>query len=159
VYPKALQLGVRKIKNLSNDVLFVECRAEFDRDTLEKELSKLSTINVGIPRKKLPTLLLMFVPKEVVDDNIKNTILQQNNLTHLEDSTLHIKFTKRTFEDSRHVVLEVSPNMWRELLALHKHKIQWSMCKVEDFVSITRCLKCLGFDQTARFCQNQQKCP
>jgi hypothetical protein len=76
VYPKALQLGVRKIKNLSNDALFVECRDEFDRDTLEKELSKLSTINVGIPRKKLPTLLLMFVPKEVVDDNIKNTILQ-----------------------------------------------------------------------------------
>jgi hypothetical protein len=26
------------------------------RGTLEKELSKLSTINVGIPRKKLPTL-------------------------------------------------------------------------------------------------------
>jgi hypothetical protein len=71
VDPKALQLGVSKIKNLSNDALFVECKTDLDRDTLEKELSKLNTINVGIARKKLPTLLLMFVPKEVVDDDIK----------------------------------------------------------------------------------------
>jgi len=35
--------------------------------------------------------------------------------------------------------------------------VQWSIRKVEDFVSITRCLKCLGFGHTARFCQNQQK--
>jgi len=34
----------------------VECTTELDRGTLEKELSKLSTINVGIPRKKVPTL-------------------------------------------------------------------------------------------------------
>ena len=158
VDPKALQLGVSKIKKLSNDGLFVECKTESDGDTLEKELSKLSTITVARPRKKLPTLLFTFVPKEVGDDDIKNTILQQNNLTHLEDSTLHIKFTKWTFGDSRHVVIEVSRNLRRELLAVHKLKIQWIICKVEDFVSITRCLKCLGFGNTVRFCQNKQKC-
>jgi hypothetical protein len=76
VDPKALQLGVSKVKNLSKDALFVECTTELDRDTLEKELSKLSTINIGIPRKKIPTLLPMFVPKEVVEDDIKNTIFQ-----------------------------------------------------------------------------------
>jgi hypothetical protein len=50
VDPKALQLRVSKIKNLSNDALFVECKTELDRETLEKELGKLSTRNVGIPR-------------------------------------------------------------------------------------------------------------
>jgi hypothetical protein len=70
----------------------------------------------------------MFVPKEVVDDDIKNTILQQNNLTHIEDSTLHIKFTKRTGQ----VVIEVSRNLRKELLALHKLKIQWSLYKVDS---------------------------
>jgi len=49
----------------------VECKIESDRDTLEKERSKLSTINVAHPRKKLLTLLLMFVPKEVGDDDTK----------------------------------------------------------------------------------------
>jgi hypothetical protein len=83
---KALQLGVSKIKNLLNDALFVECKPETDRDILEKELSKLSTLNVGRPKNKLPTLLLSFVPKEVEDADIKHTILQQNNLIHMEDS-------------------------------------------------------------------------
>lgn len=142
--PKALQLGVSKIKNLSNDALFVGCKTETDRDTLEKELSKLSTLNVVRPNKKLPTLLLTFVPKEVDDADIKNTNLQQNNLTHLEDPILHTKFTKRTFKDSRHVV-ELSPNLRTELLSLEKVKLQWCMCRVEEFVSVTRCLKCLGF--------------
>lgn len=59
-----------------------------DRDILETELNKLSILNVGRPKKKLPTLL-SFVPKEIEDDDIKNTILQQNNLTHLEDYTLY----------------------------------------------------------------------
>ena len=31
--PKALQLGVSKIKNLSNKALFAECKTETDRDT------------------------------------------------------------------------------------------------------------------------------
>jgi len=57
-----------------------------DCDILEKELSKLSKLNVGRPKKKLPTLLLPFVPKEVEDADIKHTILHQNNLIHLEDS-------------------------------------------------------------------------
>jgi hypothetical protein len=158
VDPKALQLGVCKIRNLTNEAVFVECRTETDRDTLEKELTKLSTITVGRPKKKLPTLLIKYVPKGVEDADIKNTILQQNHLTHLEDGILQKKFTKRTFEDSRHVVIEVSPNLRREILGLHKIKLQWSMCKVEDFISITRCLKCLGFGHTARLCQNQPKC-
>jgi len=100
----------------------------------------------------------MFVPKHVEDAAFKDTILQQNNLSHKEDPVLNIKFTKRTFEDSRHMVIEVSPNLRRELVALRKIKLYWSMCKVQDFVVVTRCLKCLGFGHTSRFCQNQQKC-
>jgi hypothetical protein len=155
---KALQLWVNKLENLANQAVFIECKTKTDRDTLETELGKLSTVTVGRPKRKLPTLLLRFVPKEVEDADIKNIILQQNNLSHLEDPVLRPKFTKRAFEESRHVVLEVSRNLRRELVALQKIKLHWSMCKVEDFVSITRCLKCLGFGHTAKFCQNQQKC-
>jgi len=89
VDPKALQHGVNKIKNLSNDALFVECKTETDRDILETELNKLRILNLGRPKKKLPTQLLSFVPKETEDVDIKNTILRQNNLTHLEDYTLY----------------------------------------------------------------------
>jgi len=87
-----------------------------------------------------------------------DTILHQNNLYHVEDPVLDVTLTKRTFEDWRHVVIEVSPNLRRELVALRKIKLHWNMCKVEDFVVVTRCLKSLGFGHTSRFCQGQQKC-
>jgi hypothetical protein len=143
-----------KIKN----AVFIECNNKTDLDTLEKELGKLRAVNVESPKRKLPILLLRFVPKEVEDAAIKGAILQQNNLAHLEDPILNIKFTESKFEDSRHVVIEVSPNLRRELVALRKIKLLWNLCKVEDFIVITRCLKCLGFGHTTKFCQNQQKC-
>jgi hypothetical protein len=76
----------------------------------------------------------------------------------LEDPVLNIKFAKRTFDDSIHVVIEVSANLRRELASLRKINLQWNICKIEDFVVATRCLKYLGFGHTSRFCQGQQKC-
>jgi hypothetical protein len=151
VDPKALKLGLSKLKNLANNGVLVECKSKTDRDILEKELSKLCTVTVECPKRKLSTLLLMYVSKDVDDDVIKETILHQNNLSHIEDPVLNIKFTKRTFEDSRHIVVEVSPNLRKELVALRKIKLHWNMCKVEDFVIVTRCLKCLSFGYTSRF--------
>ena len=138
--------------------MFVECKNTTDRDILEKELGKLRAVTVERPKRKLPTLLLKFVPKEIEGAAFKDTIIQQNNLAHVEDPILHVKFTKSSFEDSRHVVIEVSPNLRRELVALRKIKLYWNLCNVEDFIVVTRCLKCLGFGHTTRFCQNQQKC-
>ena len=120
VDPKALKLGVSKLKNLANDAVLVECKSKTDRNILEKEPGKLCTVTVEHPKRKLPTLLLMFVPKEVEDDVIKDTILHQNNLSHIEDPVLNIKFVKRTFVDSKHVVIEVSQDLRRGLVALRK---------------------------------------
>jgi len=88
VDPKELKLGVSKLQNLANNALFVECTSKTDRDILEMELGKLSAVTVGRTNRKLPTLLLMFVPKDVEDAVIKDTILQPNNLSDMEDPYL-----------------------------------------------------------------------
>jgi len=158
VDPKALKLGVNRVKQLANNAVLVECKSKDDSEILEKELTKLSTVTVERPKRKLPTLLLKYVPNDVDDEEIKGTIIHQNNLSHVVDPILNVKFTKRSFNEARHVVVEVSPNLRRELLILAKIKIRWSMCRVEDFVAVTRCFKCLGFGHTSKYCQSQQKC-
>ena len=157
VDPKALKLGVNKLKSLANNAVLVECKSNADREILENELHKIRTITVEHPKRKLPTLLLMHVPRDMENEEIKDTVIHQNNLSHLEDPVLKVKFTNKTFDDSRHVI-EVSPKLRRELVALRKIKLHWSMCKVEDFVAVTRCLKCIGFGHTSKFCHGQQKC-
>jgi hypothetical protein len=158
VDPKSLKLGINKVKYLANNAVLVECESKADSDILEKELSKLSSVTVERPKRKLPTILLKYVPNEVDDEEIKDTIIHQNNLSHLVDPTLNVKFTKRSFNEARHVVIEVSPKLRRELISLEKIKIRWSMCRAEDFVAVTRCFRCLGFGHTSKFCQSQQKC-
>jgi hypothetical protein len=46
VDPKALKLGVSKLKNLANNAVFVECNNTTDRDILEKVLGKLRAVTV-----------------------------------------------------------------------------------------------------------------
>jgi hypothetical protein len=38
--PKALQLGLSKLKDLANNSLLLECKSKTDSDILEKELGK-----------------------------------------------------------------------------------------------------------------------
>ncbi|XP_069701528.1 uncharacterized protein [Periplaneta americana] len=155
---KALKVEVNKMKKLSNNTLFVECNNSTDCDTLEKKLTKINALSIERPKKKLPAILLKFVPRHIDDAEVKDLILQQNNLTHLENPVIDIKFTKAKFEDSRHLVMQVSPNIRRELLALQRIKLKWSMCRVEDFTIITRCLKCLRYGHTSKYCNNKQTC-
>ena len=98
----------------------------------------------------------MYVPKDLENNVIRDTILHQNNLSHIEDLVLNIKLTKSSFEYSRLVVTEVSTNLRRGLVALRKFKIRWNMCKVEEFVVVIRYLKCLGFGHVSRFCQTNK---
>jgi hypothetical protein len=155
--PKALKLGVNRVKHLANNAVLVECKSKDDSETLEKELTKLSTVTVERPKRKLPTLLLRYVPNDVDNEELRDTIIHQNNLSNEVDPILNVKFTKTSFNEARHVV-EVSPKLRRELINLAKVKIRWSMCRVEDFVAVTRCFKCLGFGHTSKYCQGQQKC-
>jgi hypothetical protein len=94
----------------------------------------------------------------VDNEEIRDIISHQNNLAHVVDPIINFKFTKRFFNDARPVVIEVSPNLRREIILLGKIKIRWSMCRVEDFVVITRCFKCLGYGHTSKYCKSQQKC-
>ena len=158
VDPRALKIGINKMKNISNNALLVECSNSGDRDELQKELNKLDNITVELPKKKLPTLLLKFVPNNIADSEIKDIIIQQNNLAHIAEPVLNIRFTKAKLVDSRHLVVEVSPSLRRELLAPSGIKLNWNICRAEDFVAVTRCFKCLGFGHTSKFCTNGQKC-
>ena len=85
VDPKALKLGVSKLKNLANNALFFGMQEQDWPDILGNELSKLSTVTTECPKRKLPTLLLMYVPKDVEYTVNKDKTLQQNNLTHMKD--------------------------------------------------------------------------
>ena len=156
--PKALQLGVNNIRNLTGSAVFVECHNRTDCETMERELKKVKGLTVERPKRRLPTLIIKHVPKDIEDPDIKDIILHQNNLSQVDEPLINVKFTKRTFNDSRHIVIEVSPTLWRKLIGLEKIKIKWSMCRVENFIVVTRCMRCLAFGHTSKFCHNEQKC-
>ncbi|PSN32677.1 hypothetical protein C0J52_21741 [Blattella germanica] len=156
--PKALKVGVNKMKSLANNSLLVECKYKTDCDTLEEELNKIKTLTTEHPKKYLPTSLLVYVLKSIEDSEIKDIILLQNNLSHIEEPVLNVKFTKKIFKDSRHIVIEVSPNLRKAMVPMQKIKMR-SKCKIENFIVVTRCFKCLGFGYTSKYCRRNEQQP
>ncbi|PSN34265.1 hypothetical protein C0J52_18763 [Blattella germanica] len=144
--------------NISKSTLLVKCNNNSDSEILHNELKKLN-ISEELPKRKLPTLLLKFTSNDIVDSQIKYIITQQNNLTQIPEPVLNARFTLTKFRDSRHVVVKVNPTLRRVLLAPSGIKLNWNICRTEDFVAVTSCIKYLEFGHTSKYYnQDEQSC-
>jgi hypothetical protein len=57
----------------------------------------------------------------------------------------------------KHLIIEVSPEIRKIILNINKLNIEWSRHSVKDFISVTRCFKCLGFGHSKNNCDSDQQ--
>ncbi|GFV78751.1 hypothetical protein TNCV_2920111 [Trichonephila clavipes] len=115
-------------------------------------------IQVG---KRNPNVLLKNLPNEISDHDVLQLLKDQN--PELEEKIqfweeTKIRFTLKKFENSRHLVLEMNPNCRNLCLNLKFLRANWNVCKIQDFIAINRCFKCLGYHHKAADCQNGLCC-
>ena len=99
------------------------------------------------------------IPDALTIGNAEN-IITQNPSRNLQSGDILTKYlymfaTKRT---TRNLVIEVLPQTRRQILQT-KIKLQWTICKVDDYISITRCFKCSGYNHRHRDCNCEEACP
>ncbi|GFY40248.1 uncharacterized protein TNIN_400681 [Trichonephila inaurata madagascariensis] len=63
-----------------------------------------------------------------------------------------IRFTLKKFKNSWHLVLEMNPTCQKLCLNMNFLRANWKVCKIEDFIAINRCFKCLGYNHIAADC-------
>jgi hypothetical protein len=91
-------------------------------------------------------------------NSIKDTIIKQNQkisqyFTDKSSDELITKFfIKSKNENFKHLVIEITPALRQLIIETQKLNIYWSRHSVKDFISITRCFKCLGFGHTQSHC-------
>ncbi|GFY39833.1 uncharacterized protein TNIN_453141 [Trichonephila inaurata madagascariensis] len=69
-----------------------------------------------------------------------------------------VHFTLKTFQHTRHVVIETHPMVRKSILQQTRLKINWSACDVDDFLIINRCFNCLGYNRRADKCNKPTVC-
>jgi hypothetical protein len=165
-------IGIINIRKIRNNGILIECNDKNEckklSDNINNNLNELCTAK--IPIKKNPRLIIynLFNDNNSLENNeqniqeIKDSIISQNEiiekyLNNNNEKDLNCKYLIKSKNPKlEHLIIEVSPELRKILLGLNKLNIGWSRHSVKDFISITRCFKCLGFGHTKSNCSAEQ---
>ncbi|KAF8784389.1 hypothetical protein HNY73_010070 [Argiope bruennichi] len=161
INPREKKIGIKNVRAIANNKVIVQCCSSADRDKLKNELKTNGLLQSAEPKGKNPALLVKNVPTEIDNNEIANIIFDQNPDIFADGESskdINLKFTLKKFPNNRHVVCELPPNLHQKCLSSGYLHFEWSICRVENFVIINRCFKCLGYNHKAVDCRNSVAC-
>jgi hypothetical protein len=168
VSPQQINIGVKRIKNISGGGLIVECRLGKECQVLIREVNnKTEDITADKPREKRPKLIIKGVSSDTNENELIEKIINNNEsiktfLSNMGSAALsqHIslkfKFRKKSRKGDDNYCIEVSPQMRKILLSSgSKLFVDWKSCKVEDYLPLIRCYNCNGFGHKKENCKQE----
>ncbi|XP_067121153.1 uncharacterized protein [Centruroides vittatus] len=170
IKPDQLKIKVTSVKQVKGDGICFRTANSKDAITLEKAVTELSELKEEIKTKisegRRPRIILKNVPKSVKDDNVITTIYAQNEQLKgiseeefMAQTRLSTVITRGNLrENCRHIVLSTSPLIRNQLIKEKYISISWANIQIDDYVHITRCYKCCGYNHIANNCTSRQSC-
>uniref|UniRef100_A0A0A9VUJ5 Putative 50 kDa protein in type I retrotransposable element R1DM n=1 Tax=Lygus hesperus TaxID=30085 RepID=A0A0A9VUJ5_LYGHE len=156
VNPVTTKIKIENMRTIGNKGLLVRT-AQKDNLTSLLDCQKLkdSGIKVSVPNKKMPRLAVYNVPQDLDDDQFISALGGQNDLEEdflKKNMKCAFKFGRKD-RASVHRVIEVSPELRKKLLSKERVYIFWTSCHVEDYLHISRCYTCHGFNHVSKTCK------
>jgi len=90
--------------------------------------------------------------------NIEDAIIRQNPNLNLAKGNITAKFIYDTKRKNRNAVVEVGAET-RKTLLRSKIKLEWHVCRTDDYEAATRCFKCSKFNHRTTECGGEITCP
>jgi hypothetical protein len=159
INPTEIKVGIRSIKTLRDGRVQIETGTNQEAETLTNSIrDKLGDkMDTNIQRPRKPRLKINNIPEEISTDNIEDSIIAQNPEIGLEKGEINPKFTYGTKRHTRNIVIEVN-SQTRKKLIHNRVKLGWVNCRIEDYLSATRCFKCSRFNHRMRDCRGTETC-
>lgn len=154
--PVAEGIRITTVRNLGEKGVLIRAAEKKDLNAI-LECAQLRNIGLTISRpvKRMPRLALYGVPSGMSEEEIRESLIRLNNLDEREIKE-QLKFAFKFGRKDRiteNIAIEVTPELRKKLLSLSRVYLGWSSCKVEDFIRITRCYKCNGYNHIQKNCK------
>ncbi|XP_061723020.1 uncharacterized protein LOC133529340 [Cydia pomonella] len=158
-----LGVGIKSVRHTKNNKIVINCETESDRTTLSTAIKHNTTgVTVGVPKLRNPCIKLLGVTSDNANERIVEAIAKQNH--RIMDSVdadhkriKYIRSVKGRNDSMKNVVVEVSPQLYQQMLS-QKIKIGYQSVLAVDQSPIIQCFKCMGFGHQAANCTSNSKC-
>lgn len=117
---------------------------------------------VSEPKKMLPKMTVVDIPKSMLDEEIMSSILRKNaGIKRLVDTGLSLSLLfAREKEHSKTVILKMAPEIRKEIVNAGGFLyVGLSHCRAFDRVWVRQCYHCQGFSHNADGCKKKNEAP
>lgn len=161
VTPGSINVNIKNTR-LIRDGMLISCENQESLKILKENLhSKIgSKFQISEPDKINPRFLIRNVNKDCVEDSKKliEKIIADNNLHAQPRDFKYV--TKFAYKSVFNVVLEVIPELFKQIIRNEFLYIGWTKCFVQEHFSLPRCYKCCKFGHYMDKCRSSSLvCP
>lgn len=162
VNPKEGWVQVERVRKAKDRKIVMTCKTKEERKKVREKIEKAGQhLVVEEMKNKNPLLILKYAMKSYTDLELLEAFRNQNReifqgLTS-EEVEMKVRYKKKVWNPHlHHVVLMVTPTIWKRSLEKGKIKIDFRNLNVEDQSPLIQCTKCLDFGHTKRFCNETE---
>lgn len=152
-------IRVEKVRKGKNRKVIMGCDSEEERKKVRARLETAAEhLVVEDVKNKDPLLILRDVLKVHTDDEVLKSLRNQNREIfddlNEEEKRATIKYRRRARNPHNcHIVLTVSPIVWRRALEMRKLRIDLQRVIAEDQSPLVQCTRCLGYGHGKKLCK------
>lgn len=157
VCPRSLRMGIKSVRPIGKGGVKIVVRTKDDVPKLEGLLKDSDEVITKQPKAKFPQVILYGLPGEMKPEEVKSTLVEQNEILKAEDFRLLYKLDGRN--KSTHWVAEVRPEAFKALSrSRRKLFFEWGTIRFKEYLKETQCFRCNQYGHVSRHCQNSQTC-
>lgn len=151
---------VERVRKGKDRKVIMSCGSVEDRRKVKERIEKAGKhLIVEEVKNKDPLLMLRDVLSMNTDEDVLKAFRNQNKdvLKDLreEDLKMEVKYRRRARNPhTTHMVLSVSPAIWRRATEAGTIHIDLQRIRVSDQSPLVQCSRCLGYGHSKRFCKD-----
>ena len=163
VKPTKEKIKIKSIRTTPT-VVIVETESEEDVKKIMENREIKTKLVCEKQKKKRPLLILYNVPSTYSDQDISETIYEQNFEDRMDVNEFKEQFKLRFKTGPRekptvHHVVEVSPDLRKEILTKQRLYLHFQSIAVKDFLTVPKCRRCHDLGHVMKYCSaEEEKC-
>lgn len=152
-------IQIERVRKAKDRKVIMGCKTEQERRKIKERLEAAGQhLVVEEVTNKDPLIILRDVLSIHSDEEVIRALKNQNKgiFTDLQgkEDKITVKYRRKARNPhNAHIVLCVSPKIWRRATEAKKLRIDLQQVKAEDQSPLVQCTRCLGFGHGKRFCK------